>query len=172
MSDTAPSTGSPRKPRLSEDDRHAVIGGAMLLVLAVLFVLGYSGDPERHSDDGYRLTAIYETADGLGPGSPVLMAGFQVGTVRKLILDKATNEAHVIMTIDDGIEIPIDSETAILSDGFAGGKYVRVLPGGDFEMLVDEDIFDYSESAIDFISLFERIVVTGEAVRGITPPEN
>ena len=161
-----------RRPRLSEDDRHAVIGGVTLLVLVVLFALGYSGSPERHSDEGYRLVAIYETADGLGPGSPVLMAGFQVGTVRKMILDKDTNEAQVIMTIDEGIEIPIDSETAILSDGFAGGKYVRIIPGGDFEMLVDEDIFDFSENAIDFISLFERIVVTGETARGISPPEN
>lgn len=171
---TASSLSSPpkRQARLSEDDRHAIIGALALLLLIVFFGIGYSGDPESASDKGYRLTAIYDNADGLGPGSPVLLAGFQVGTVSKLVLDKETNEARVIMVIDDNVQIPIDSETAILSDGFAGGKYIRIIPGGDFDMLIDDDIFDYSESAIDFISLFEKIVVTGETVRGITRPED
>lgn len=167
-----PQSATPQRPWLSGDDLHAVIGALSLTVLALLFLLGYSTDRGRPSDEGYRLMAIYENADGLSPGSPVLMAGFKIGAVQKMYLDRETNEARVVMTINDGIEIPIDSETAILSGGFVGGKYIRILPGGDFEMLEDEDIFDYSESAIDFISLFERIVVTGETARGISASPN
>lgn len=151
--------------RLSNEVRHSLIGAAAIAVLAALFVLGYSGDPKKFDGDGYRVYAIYETATGLGPGSQVLMAGIPVGAVRMMLLDKDTNDVRVELTIEEGVDIPIDSEAAIVSDGFAGGKYIRIIPGGDYEMLQQDDVFDYARGSIDFLELFERIVVMAETRR-------
>ncbi len=91
------------------------------------------------------------------------MAGLPIGSVRTLLLDKNTNEAVVQMTITDGYEIPIDSEAKIISNGLAGGKYIRIVPGGDFTMLQPGETFQYVRGSIDFFSLFERIIKMGEA---------
>jgi phospholipid/cholesterol/gamma-HCH transport system substrate-binding protein len=150
---------------LSAETRHAFIGAATVLVLALFFVWGYSGDPQKHEESGYRLWAEYRTAGGLEPGSPVLMAGLEIGAVRRLELNRETNQAVVEMTIDDGIEIPIDSEAAIMSDGFAGGKYIRVIPGGDFDVLMADETFEFVRGTVDFMELFEKIVIMAESRR-------
>ena len=151
--------------RLSDEIRHSLIGAAAIACVVALFVLGYARDPTRRDGDGYRLYAVYENATGLGPGSPVLMAGIPVGVVRTMLLDTKTNEIRVEMTIDHGVEIPLDSEASLISDGIAGGKYVRIVPGGDYDILRPNDTFDYARNSIDFLELFERIVVMAEKRR-------
>lgn len=158
-----------RKARMSEDTRNSLIGAMTCIVLATFFALGYSEDPDKHNADGYRVYSIFEDADGIGAGSPVLMAGIPIGDVRTMRLLKDTNEALVEIIVRNEFEIPIDSEVAIISDGIAGGKYIRVLPGGEFDMMVEDDYFDYAQNSISFIDLFERIVLMGEAQRGIEP---
>jgi phospholipid/cholesterol/gamma-HCH transport system substrate-binding protein len=149
--------------RMSTDTRHILIGAATCVAIAVFFALGYSGNPTKHDGDGYRLFGIYEDASGIRPGSAVLMAGLPIGSVRTLMLDKETNEAVVQMTISDGYEIPIDSEAKVISDGLAGGKYIRIVPGGDLTVMQPGETFQYVRGSIDFFSLFERIVKMGEA---------
>ena len=149
--------------RMSTDTRHILIGAATCVAIALFFVLGYSGNPAKREGNGYRLFGIYEDASGLSAGSPVLMAGLPVGSVRTLLLDKNTNEAVVQMTITDGYEIPVDSEAKIISNGLAGGKYIRIVPGGDLTMLQPGETFQYVRGSIDFFSLFERIIKMGEA---------
>ncbi|MEQ8441598.1 MAG: MlaD family protein [Alphaproteobacteria bacterium] len=147
----------------SQETRHILIGALAIAILGVFFVIGYSDDPTRHDGAGYRLSAIYRDATGIGPGSPVLLAGIPVGSVHALKLDTLTNEAIVEMTIDDGVEIPIDSEAMIVSSGMVGGKSIRILPGGDYEMLQPGETFDYARGSVDFVELFEKIVLMAES---------
>jgi phospholipid/cholesterol/gamma-HCH transport system substrate-binding protein len=149
--------------RLSREARQRLVGAATIVVLATLFVAGYRDNPEKHDSDGYRLYAIYDTAIGLTPGSDVLMAGIPVGTVRSLQLKKDTNEALVELIVEDGVEIPADSEASIISEGLSGGKYIRIIPGGEFEMLQPDETFFYTRSSVDFLELFERIVQMAES---------
>ena len=147
----------------NQEIRHSLIGAATLCVLGLIFLVGYSGDPTRHEGEGYRLSAVYRDATGIGPGSQVLLAGIPVGSVHAMKLDTLTNNAIVEMDIDEGIEIPIDSEALIISSGLVGGKSIRILPGGDYEMLQPGETFDYTRNAVDFVDLFERIILMAEA---------
>ncbi|MDW3204047.1 MAG: MlaD family protein [Alphaproteobacteria bacterium] len=151
--------------RLSSDAKHCMIGAATCVALAAFFVLGYMGQPESRGSDGYRVFAYYESAAGLSVGSRVLMAGLPIGNVQSMRLDTDTNEVIVEMTIRDGYEIPVDSEASIISDGLAGGKYIRVVPGGDYEMLPPDGAFDYTRNSISFFDLFEKIILMAEARR-------
>ncbi len=152
--------------RMSSNTKQTVIGAATCLAIALFFVVGYSGDPRKRDSDGYNLYGTYEDADGIRPGSPVLMAGIRIGTVGMLRLDTDTNQAIVQMTIDNRFEIPIDSEATIISDGLAGGKYIRVVPGGDLTVMAPDEEFDYTRSSVNFFELFERIILMAEARRG------
>lgn len=149
--------------KVSGEARHAFIGALTVLALALFFVWGYSGDPNKYEESGYRLWAVYRTAGGLEPGSPVLMAGLPIGVVRRLELDRETNQAVVEMTIDDGIDIPLDSEAAIMSAGFGGTKYVRVIPGGEFDTFPPDETFEFVRGTVDFMELFEKIVIMAES---------
>lgn len=151
--------------RLSSDAKHCLIGATTCVALAVVFVLGYLGQPDSREADGYRVFAYYESAAGLSVGSQVLMAGLPIGNVHGMRLDKETNEVIVEINIHEGYEIPIDSEASIISEGLAGGKYIRVVPGGDYEMLPPDGEFDYTRNSISFFDLFEKIVLMAEARR-------
>ncbi|NMM46414.1 MCE family protein [Rhodospirillaceae bacterium KN72] len=155
----------------SKETRQILIGAATVVALAVFFAWGYRHNPEKHDSNGYRLFALFESATGLTPGSPVLLAGIPIGSVRSLTLKKDTNQAIVEMTIAEDQKIPIDSEASIFSNGLAGGKYIRVSPGGDLETLAPDSFFDYVRGSVDFVELFEKIIQMAEARRGITPEQ-
>jgi phospholipid/cholesterol/gamma-HCH transport system substrate-binding protein len=76
---------------------------------------------------GYKLTVDFETAAGLEPKANVKMAGVPVGKVEEIQL--VGNRARLILRIDDGIRIPVDSVASIQTQGLLGEKYVEILAG-------------------------------------------
>ncbi|MEQ8603824.1 MAG: outer membrane lipid asymmetry maintenance protein MlaD [Marivibrio sp.] len=159
-------SGAPARMTMSRQNLHILIGALTVLVGALLIVASYLGDqPGETEADGYRLTASFRAIDGIQPGSEVLLAGVPVGEVEKQYLNVETNNAVVVMRIREGIEIPADSSLKILSEGIAGAKYLKITPGGDFEMLGPGDSFDFTQSAIRFEALLQKLIQSAEARR-------
>ncbi|HJX14879.1 MAG TPA: MlaD family protein [Candidatus Deferrimicrobiaceae bacterium] len=78
---------------------------------------------------GYNLTVDFETAAGLDPKANVKMAGVPVGKVEAIRL--VGNNARLVLRIDPGVQIPVDSVASIQTQGLLGEKYVEILPGKD-----------------------------------------
>ena len=76
---------------------------------------------------GYKLTVDFETAAGLEPKANVKMAGVPVGKVEEIQL--VGNRARLILRIDKGVQIPVDSMASIQTQGLLGEKYVEILAG-------------------------------------------
>jgi phospholipid/cholesterol/gamma-HCH transport system substrate-binding protein len=76
---------------------------------------------------GYQLTVDFETAAGLEPKANVKMAGVPIGKVEEIKL--VGNNARLVLRIQEGIKIPIDSVVSIQTQGLLGEKYVEILPG-------------------------------------------
>lgn len=76
---------------------------------------------------GYKLTVDFETAAGLDPKANVKMAGVPIGKVEEIRLE-GTN-ARLVLRIQEGVKIPIDSVVSIQTQGLLGEKYVEILPG-------------------------------------------
>ena len=70
---------------------------------------------------------ITETAAGLEPKANVKMAGVPIGKVEEIKL--VGNNARLVLRIQEGIKIPIDSVVSIQTQGLLGEKYVEILPG-------------------------------------------
>jgi len=161
-----PISGAPRVKRMSRQNLHILTGALVVAIGALLIVASYLGDQPGETDsDGYRLTATFRAIDGIQPGSDVLLAGVPVGEVEKQYLDVETNNAVVVMRIRDDVEIPADSSIKILSQGIAGAKYLKVTPGGDFEMMAPGGGFDFTQSAIRFEALLQKLIQSAEARR-------
>ncbi|MBP5857355.1 MCE family protein [Marivibrio halodurans] len=151
---------------ISRESLNIAIGGLVVLIGALVLVISYRGGQPGETDQrGYRLEARFEAIDGVRPGTDVLLTGIPVGEVERQYLDTARNEAVVVMRIRDGIEIPYDSSIKILSEGIAGRKYIKIGVGGDMEMLGPGDSFLYTQSAVRFEELLQKVILSAEARR-------
>ena len=103
--------------------------GAVVLLVAVLFVWFAYGTAQVRSAPGYAVTANFGQAGGLAVGSDVRISGIRVGTVTARALDPATYAAVVTLRIDQGVTLPQDTVASIASEGPLGGRYVRLEPG-------------------------------------------
>ena len=110
--------------------REAKVGIFVLLGLVILTyftfrVSKWGGIGEK----GYKLTVDFETAAGLEPKANVKMAGVPIGKVEEIQL--VGNRARLVLRIQEGIHIPVDSVASIQTQGLLGERYVEILPGSD-----------------------------------------
>lgn len=149
----------------SEGLRHALIGAVTLIVGIGAIAISYTSGGPGSASDGLTLNAEYRTAEGVGVGSRVTLAGIQVGAVTGMDWDDEEGRVIVRMVVDDTVEIPRDSVAKIASDGMFGSKYIQLSPGGDFEAMAEGDYFEYVQDAVNFEALIEKIVVGAEEAR-------
>jgi len=101
--------------------RVAIIVG-ILLVLAIVSFRVVNGITE------YRLVVPLDSADGLYPGSDVLIAGAKAGTVRDIGLDGT--QTLVTIAVDDAYApLHADARVTVRPKSLLGEKYVALDPG-------------------------------------------
>lgn len=161
LTNAGPAPASRR--RMAEETRHILIGAAVFLGVAVLFVFSAGGN--GGTPGSYRVVASFTTAEGLRLDSPVRLSGVQIGRVSEMEYDSRRQAAVVTMEITPEIELPLDSIAIITSEGMMGGRFIRVEPGGELEMLGDGDRLDYTQGSIMFEDLLAKIIVTVEQSR-------
>ncbi|MEK9660260.1 MAG: MlaD family protein [Alphaproteobacteria bacterium] len=103
--------------------------GAIVLLVAAVFVVFAVQTGDVGTVDGYRLTANFLKAGGLETGNDVRIAGVKVGTVTDRKLDAENFEAIIGFTVHPELSLSDDTAAIVTSDGILGGKYLRLLPG-------------------------------------------
>ena len=109
--------------------------GATVVLVAVGFVLFATQKAEIRNAEGYPVTARFLKIGGLEPGSDVRISGVKVGTITSRELDTRSFEAVVKMVLDPSVQLPVDTEAVITGEGLLGGKYLRLIPGQDDEIV-------------------------------------
>jgi phospholipid/cholesterol/gamma-HCH transport system substrate-binding protein len=132
--------------------------GAVVLIVAVGFLLFAYRSSQVSDTDGYELRASFDRVDGLEPGADVRISGIKVGTVLGQALDPATFRAEVRFTLREDVELPLDSSAAVVSNGLLGGKYLTLVPGGDVEMLEPGDQLTLTQSSIILEDLIGQMI--------------
>jgi phospholipid/cholesterol/gamma-HCH transport system substrate-binding protein len=102
---------------------------------------------------GFHLYATFDQIGGLRTRAPVVISGVQVGQVSSIELDPYLR-ARVDLDIDPGLELPIDTSAAIMTEGVLGNKFVALEPGAEEELLKNGEDVAFTESAI----LLERLI--------------
>ncbi|MDE0779427.1 MAG: MlaD family protein [Alphaproteobacteria bacterium] len=109
--------------------------GALVLIVAIGFVILGVGAIDVQSDDGYELSARFLKVGGLERGSDVRISGVKVGTVIGRKLDVENFEAVVTFSMRSDVLLPADTEAGVTAEGLLGGKYLRLFPGQAIEKL-------------------------------------
>lgn len=134
-----------------------VMGAVVLLVAVVFVALAYSvGDLK--AVEGYPLIAKFDRVDGLSVGSDVRMSGIKVGTVVKQELDPKTYLAVVTLNVKSDVKLPRDSSAQVASDGLLGDKYLSIQAGADDAMLKPGQEIEHTQGSIDIVSLVGRMI--------------
>jgi phospholipid/cholesterol/gamma-HCH transport system substrate-binding protein len=80
-------------------------------------------------------TAHYEQVDGLQDAAAVTINGVKVGQVTGVQLNTEKGGVDVILSVDNNINIPVDSRAMMYSAGLMGGKSINIQLGESKEML-------------------------------------
>ncbi len=144
---------------MAQNTTEVLVGTGVLAVAAgfLIYAAGLTGFAAT-TPDSYKLNASFRSAEGVGVGTEVRMAGVKVGTVTGLDLNAETFRADTTFTMNQGIEIPDDSAISISSEGLLGGNFVEIIPGGSpFNIDPDGEIED-TQSSVSLVTLLLKFV--------------
>jgi phospholipid/cholesterol/gamma-HCH transport system substrate-binding protein len=119
---------------MSRNVIETVMGAVVLVIAAVFLFFAYKTSQVR-SVSGYVLTAKFDRIEGIRDGGDVRISGIKVGSILSLSLDPTNYLAIVKMTLDPTIKVPSDSVAQILSSGLLGDKYLALIPGASDDVI-------------------------------------
>ena len=113
--------------------------GVLTTVVIAILILGYSylsgSDVFSRSNKYY---AVYNSVDGLSVSKPVLVNGFQIGRVSKMVL-RPDGRTVVEFKIDPQYNVPLNTHAQLVSTDLLGGKAISFDYGDSKEIAPDKD---------------------------------
>lgn len=143
---------------LKEHFVEALIGVVVVVLAVWFFVFAYNNTGGGAQRGGYRVTALFSNATGVGLGTDVRVAGMNIGRVTGSTLDPETWQAKLTLTLDPNVKVPADSSAAITSEGIMGGNYISLLPGGEEEPLKDGDQIADTQGSVDLMGMIGQFI--------------
>jgi len=148
--------------------------GAVVLVVAALFLLFAYKTSQLRAVTGYPLTAEFEKVDGIRQGSDVRISGIKIGSVVTEELDPKTFLATVRMSIDPAIQLPDDTVAEVVSAGLLGDKYMSLVPGGSDKVIAPGGKIKYTQSSVSLENLIGQMIFSApgkKPAEGEAPPQ-
>jgi phospholipid/cholesterol/gamma-HCH transport system substrate-binding protein len=137
--------------------------GAVVLIVAALFLFFAYNTSQLRSVKGYELTADFEHIDGIRDGSDVRVSGIKVGSVLGLTLDSKTFLATVRMSVEPSVKLPDDTVAEIVSSSLLGDKYMSLVPGGSDKDIVPGGRIKFTQSSISLEHLIGQMMFSPPA---------
>lgn len=144
--------------------RETAVGIFVLVgLLCVAYLTIKLGRMEFFSDEGFNLSARFDSASGLRAGADVELAGVPVGRVVAIRLDPnpLTSQAIVDMKLNTNLHLSEDSIASIKTSGLIGDKYISLSRGGSDEELAAGATMTETESPMDLESLIAKYAFGG-----------
>jgi phospholipid/cholesterol/gamma-HCH transport system substrate-binding protein len=143
--------------RMKKFDVELCVGLFMILGILCLGYLSIKlGKLEVLGSRGYEVEAVFSNGGGIKSGSTVVIAGVEIGRVKKVSLDDY--QALVLMDLPLHVKIQEDAIASIKTRGLIGDKFIEITPGGSEEMIGPGGKIRDTQSAIDFEELISNYV--------------
>jgi phospholipid/cholesterol/gamma-HCH transport system substrate-binding protein len=111
---------------------------------------------EFFASKGYEVQAAFSNGSGLRRGTPVLIAGVEIGRVESIRL--ADYEAKVRMLIQPGVVLQIDTIASIKTKGLVGEKYIELTPGASDKNIQRGGILRETQPALDLEAIIGKYI--------------
>jgi len=106
--------------------------------------------------DGYEVQAAFSNGSGLRRGTPVVIAGVEIGRVEKVGLEDY--EAKVGMMIQHGIVLQSDTIASIRTRGLIGEKYIELTPGAADSCIKPGGVIRETQPPMDLEALIGKYI--------------
>ena len=148
---------------MSENVTEVLTGGGVLAVAAgFLIYVAQVGGIGGSGSDMATYTASFRSAEGIGVGTDVRLAGVKVGSVLDMELDPQSFRAETVFAIEDKVLLPEDTAAVIASEGLLGGSFVELLPGGSEFNLDPGSEIDDTQGSVSIVQLLLKFVSGGD----------
>jgi len=131
-----------------------------IFMIAGILCLGYLsiklGRMEVLGEKGYEVFAIFSNSGGLRAGSPVVIAGVEVGRVKEITLDDYQARVRINLPVD--VKIQEDAIASIKTKGLIGEKYIEITPGGSEKFVEPGGRIRETQPAVDLEQLISNYV--------------
>ncbi|MBI1301289.1 MAG: outer membrane lipid asymmetry maintenance protein MlaD [Alphaproteobacteria bacterium] len=132
--------------------------GAVVILVAGLFLVYGIKTADIDTEAGYKITADFTNVGGLKAGDNIQISGVKVGTVSDIELLPETYLARVHLNIRDGYELPIDTAALISSESLLGGLYMSLEPGADEQMIEKGGSIQYTQAPQNLEQLLGQFI--------------
>lgn len=130
------------------------------LIAMLALVAQTIGRGPLNAADSYLIEARFGQVGDLKVHSPVSIAGVTVGRVESIVADPVDFQAIVTLRIDSRFDtLPMDTAAVIESSGLLGGKHIALEPGGDDQVLGQNDQIMLTQSAISLEHLIGKYML-------------
>lgn len=106
--------------------------------------------------NGYDVQATFSQAGGLHSGTPVVIAGVEIGRVKSVGLEDY--EAKVRMVIQPGVVLQKDTMASIKTKGLIGEKYIELTPGASDKPIKPGGAIRDTQPAMDLEALIGKYI--------------
>jgi phospholipid/cholesterol/gamma-HCH transport system substrate-binding protein len=137
--------------------------GAVVLVVAALFLFFAYTTSQVRAVAGYQVTAEFERIDGIRDGSDVRIAGVKVGSVIGEKLDPKTFLATLRISIAPEYKLPDDTVAEIVSSSLLGDKYMALVPGGSDKIIPPGGRIKYTQAPASLENLIGQMIYSPSA---------
>lgn len=132
-----------------------VVGAFMLVGILCLGYLSVKlGKIEVWGKPGYEVFAVFSDIGGLRGGSPVVIAGVEVGQVESISLEDY--EARVVLRVKSGLMLQEDAIVSVKTRGLIGEKFLQISVGAAAESIRPGGQIRQTESAVDIEALISK----------------
>jgi phospholipid/cholesterol/gamma-HCH transport system substrate-binding protein len=132
--------------------------GAVVIVVAVIFLAFAYHSAELRTVSGYTLNAKFDHIDGVREGADIRLSGIKIGSILATSLDPKTFQAVVKMSIDNTVKLPVDTIATITQNGLLGDQYMSMVPGNSEKTIPEGGEISNTQSAPSLMSLFGQAV--------------
>ena len=111
---------------------------------------------EFFARNGYQLQAAFSNGSGLRRGTPVVIAGVEIGRVESVGLEDY--EAKVRIVVQPGVALQTDTIASIKTKGLIGEKYIELAPGASDTTIKPGGIIRETQPAMDLEGLIGKYI--------------
>jgi len=111
---------------------------------------------EFFTRSGYELQAAFSNGTGLRRGTPVVIAGVEIGRVASVGLEDY--EAKVHMVLQQGVVLQSDTIASIKTKGMIGEKYIELTPGASDKTIKPGGVIRETQPAMDLEALIGKYI--------------
>lgn len=134
-----------------------IVVGIVVFII-ILSLLVFAGTKYLYTkDDGYVIHGECSDAEGIIPGSDIMIAGVKIGYVSSLELNRENFYAEIDMQINKDTSLPEDSYATITTSGLMGNKYIAIVPGGSEAKLQQGSIINITPT-LNLNNLLGKII--------------